>query len=171
MEKVSTARIALKWGLICALLSIMFTTISYSTEIWKSWIISLIVSMVLYFGVMYFAMKEFKEQNSGFMTFSQGLSIGTLISATSGLIGMSFDMIYKKFIDPSLITKQLEMAREQYENFGLSDEQIEEAIAKAESSTSSGLTFLWGVLIILFFGFLASLIMSAVMKNDKSIFE
>jgi hypothetical protein len=171
MEKISTARVALKWGLIAALASIFYTTISFNTDLWKNWGVNLFVSLALYFGIMYLAMKEFKQLNNGYMTFTEGLSIGTLLSATSGIIGMAYDMIYKKFIDPSLVTQQLEMAREQYEKFGLSEEQIEEAMEKAASSTSGGLTYLLGVLFIVFFGFIAALIMSAIMKKEKPMFD
>jgi Protein of unknown function (DUF4199) len=172
MEKVSTARIALKWGLICALIGILYSSIAFSTELWKTWYFGMTFSVILYFTALYFAMREFKENNGSLMTFSQGLSIGTLLSATSAILGVAFDMIFKKIINPNLEVEQIEMIREQYENFGMSDEQIEEAIARVQSSTSSmGLTFIGGVFVIIFLGFLASLIMSAIMKKEKSIFD
>jgi hypothetical protein len=63
------------------------------------------------------------------------------------------------------------MFTEQYESMGLSETQIEEAVQKMENSAGSGLTFLSGVLGAVFIGFIASLIMSAIMKKDKSVFS
>ncbi len=172
MEKVSTARMGLKWGLICALIGVLYSSVAFSTDIWKTWYLGISFSIVLYLTTIYFAMREFRENNNGLMSFSQGLSIGTLLSATAGIIGIAFDMIFKKFINPKLEVEQLELAREQYEKFGMTEEQIEEALSKIESTAaSSGLSFLGGVLVIVFFGFLASLIMSAIMKKEKSIFD
>ena len=172
MEKISTARIGLKWGLICALIGVLFSSIAFSTDIWKTWYIGLLFSVSLYFTTIYFAMHEFKVNNGSLMSFSQGLSIGTILSTTAGIIGVAYDMIFKKFINPNLEKEQLELVREQYEKFGLSEDQLEEALAKIESSTaSSGMAFLGAVLTIVFLGFIASLIMSAIMKKEKSIFD
>lgn len=171
MEKVSSARISLKWGLISALFSILYTTLSYVFGFWQNWGIGFLVSLTLYFSVLVLAMKEFKSLNGGFMKFSEGLSIGTLLTATSAILGLAFDFIYKKFIDPDLQNIQLEMAREQYEKFGMSEEQIEQSLTKAAEYNNSGLSFIFGVLTFIFIGFICSLIVSAILKKEKSIFD
>ena len=55
MEKVSSARIALKWGLINGILSILLTTILYNTQIWENFVISLMLSFSLTFCILFFA--------------------------------------------------------------------------------------------------------------------
>ncbi|HLO43452.1 MAG TPA: DUF4199 domain-containing protein [Leadbetterella sp.] len=171
MEKVSSARIALKWGLIYGVLGIVYNTISYNTGLWKSWAVGLLALFILLFGVLYMAFNEFKSLNGGFMTFKEGLGLGTLTITTGGLLSVIFDSFYKKIIDPSLIEQQMEMITEQYESMGLSEAQIDEAIQKVEASANSGLSIIWGVLGAVFFGFIASLIMAAIMKKDKPVFS
>jgi hypothetical protein len=94
-----------------------------------------------------------------------------LTVTTGGLLSVLFDNFYRKYIDPSLLEQQIEMITEQYESMGLSEAQIDEAVQKIENSAGSGLGFLWGVLGAIFVGFIASLIMSAIMKKDKPVFS
>jgi hypothetical protein len=171
MEKVSSARIALKWGLIYGVVGILYNTVAYNTELWKSWAVGVLALLVMLFGVLYFAFNEYKSLNGGFMTFKEGLGLGTLTVTTGGLISVIFDNFYKKVIDPSLIEQQIEMITEQYESMGLSEAQIDEAIQKVEATTNSGLAIVWGVLGAVVFGFIASLIMAAIMKKDKPVFS
>ncbi|MBK6977859.1 MAG: DUF4199 domain-containing protein [Cytophagaceae bacterium] len=171
MEKVSSARIALKWGLIYGIVSIVVALVSYNTDLWKNWIVSLLVTVILFFGVMYFSLSEYKSLNGGFMTFGQGFGLGMLTIFTGGLISIIFDFSYKKYIDPNLIDMQLEMTREQYESMGMSEEQIEMALEKAQSYMSSGMAVLFGMISILVIGLIVSLIMSAVLKKDKPVFS
>lgn len=171
MEKVSSARIALKWGLIYGIITILYTTIAYNTELWKNQFLGIGIGVVLSVLFLYLAMNEFKILNGGFMTFSQGLGVGMLTSATSGLLSMVYDFLYKKFIDPNVVDQQLEMAREQYESMGMAEEQIEAAIEKAASYTDSGLAFIFGMLFVLFFGLIISLIVAGFVKKDKPVFS
>ncbi len=171
MEKVSSARIALKWGLINGILSILLTTILYNTQIWENFVISLMLSFSLTFCILFFALSEFKSLNNGFMTFSEGLGLGTLTLATGGILGVVYDFIYKKYIDSNIISLQLEKAQEQYEAMGMSEEQIEKSIEKAQQYTNSGISFLLAFIFVLFIGFLCSLIMSAILKKDKPFFS
>jgi hypothetical protein len=84
---------------------------------------------------------------------------------------MVYDFLYKKFIDPNVVDQQLEMAREQYESMGMAEEQIEAAIEKAASYTDSGLAFIFGMLFVLFFGLIISLIVAGFVKKDKPVFS
>lgn len=171
MEKVSSARIALKWGLIYGIIGIVYNTIAYNTGLWKNWIIGLLAILILLFSTLYLAFNEYKTLNSGFMTFKEGLGLGMLTITTGGILSVLFDNFYRQYIDPSLLEQQIEMMTEQYESMGLSEAQIEEAVQKIEISAGSGLGFLWGVLGAIFVGFIASLIMSAIMKKDKPVFS
>jgi hypothetical protein len=171
MEKVSSARIALKWGLIYGIIGIVYNTIAYNTGLWKSWLIGLLAMLILLFGTLYLAFNEYKILNAGFMTFKEGLGLGLLTITTGAILSVLFDNFYRQYIDPSLLKQQIEMFTEQYESMGLSETQIEEAVQKMENSAGSGLTFLSGVLGAVFIGFIASLIMSAIMKKDKSVFS
>jgi zinc transporter ZupT len=171
MEKISVARIALKWGLISSVVSVVFTTILYNTSLWEYSSLGILISTVLTFGVLYFSMNEFKTINNGFLSFNEGLSLGTLTIATSSILSLLYDFIYKKYIDPNLLALQMEKVQEQYESMGMSEEQIEKSIEKANQYLNSGFAFIIGVFTVILIGFLCSLIMAAILKKDKPVFS
>ena len=164
--ETTTTRIALKFGLIVGVASMIYSTILYVTGqitnsplLWLSAIIS-IVGMVL-------AMKEFREDNGGFMTYSQGLGIGTMMSAVSGFLAATYSYIYNEFIDPTLRQQIMDKVRTDLENKGMDDTQIDQAMAMSEKFSSPGLGFVFGLIGAIFVGFLISLIISGIMKKDK----
>lgn len=166
MEKPSTARIALKWGLVTAILIIVYTVILYVTGLFKTPSLSWISFLLLLIGI-FMALREFKSLNSNFMSFSEGLGVGTLLSAVTGLIGSIFSYIYINFIDTTIMQQMSDLQREQLESRGMSSEQVDQAMEMAAKFTSPGLMFLFGILGYIFFGFILSLIVSAIVKNSK----
>ncbi|WP_428658290.1 DUF4199 domain-containing protein [Runella sp.] len=164
--QTTTARTALKFGLIAGVAYIIFTTILYvsgqaanSSLAWISVIIP-ITTMVL-------AMKEFRTSNGGFLSYGQGLGIGTLMSAISGFISATYSYIYNEFIDPTLRQQILDKVREDLENRGMDDAQIEQAVEMSQKFSTPGLTFVFGILGAIVIGFIIALIISAIMKKDK----
>ncbi len=165
-QQPTTARTALKFGLIAGVAYMIFTTIIYtsgqaanSSLAWLGTIIP-ITTMVL-------AMKEFRAQNGGFMSYGQGLGIGTLMSAISGLISSVYAYIYNEFIDPTLRQQILDKVREDLENRGMDDTQVEQALEMSQKFSTPGFTFLFGIIGAIFIGFIIALIISAIMKKDK----
>lgn len=171
MEKVSTARIALKWGLIYGLLSIVVNTIIYTFNLLEHQWINTVVSIVLSFGVLYLAFKEFRDLNGGFMKFGQGLGLGMLLFVTGGVLASGYDFVYKRLIDPGIIDKQLEIVEMQYEKAGMSPEMIEQALEAAKPWMNGPLTPVVMVFSFAFIGFICSLIMAAIMKKNPPVFE
>ncbi|WP_435355320.1 DUF4199 domain-containing protein [Emticicia sp. SJ17W-69] len=166
MEKPSTARIALKWGLVTAILIIIYTVILYMTGLFKTPSLSWISFLLLLTGI-FLALREFKSLNGNFMSFSEGLGVGTLMSAVTGLIGSIFSYIYINYIDTTIMQQMSDLQREQLEARGMSTEQVDQAMEMAAKFTSPGLMFLFGILGYVFFGFIFSLIVSAIVKNSK----
>ena len=116
-------------------------------------------------------MKDFKELNDGLLSFKEGLGLGTLTMFTGGLLSVAYDNFYRKFIDPTLLDQTIELVTEKYESMGLPEDKIEEAVTRMQESANSGLNFLWGILGVVFIGFICSLIMAAIMKKEKPVFS
>ncbi|GAB3891459.1 hypothetical protein GCM10028803_03290 [Larkinella knui] len=169
-EKPSTARLALKWGLISGVIFMVYTTVINLTGQFSNtalpWL-SLLISIVL----IVMAMREFRTLNGGFMSFGEGVSLGTLLSVISGLISITYNLIYTTFIDPTIRQQMLDNAREQMENRGMADEQIEQAMEFTEKIQSPGLQFLVGILFAAIFGVLISLIAAAFIRRNKPPFS
>lgn len=169
-EEPSVARIALKYGLITAVASIIYNTILIIAEQNQNQALSMLGLVILIVGMVY-AMREFKSSNDGFMSYGQGLSIGTLLSAISGLLGSAFIIFYSQFIDTNYIKKLMDYSRGDMESRGMSDAQIEAGMEFSEKFMSPGIMFAIGVLFSVFFGFIIALIISAIMRRNRPVFE
>lgn len=169
-EKVSTARIALKYGVLASVVIMVFTTIINVTgQSQNKWLTSL--SFVFMIVGIVVAMKAFKEENKGFMTYGEGLGLGSLFSAIMGLLGSTFSVLYNKFIDPTIITQAMDTARSEMESKGMDDAQIDQAMAMSEKFMSPGVLFAFGVIGSLMVGFVLSLIIAAILRKDKPVFD
>lgn len=166
MEKPSTARIALKWGIISAVIIIIYSVASFMTGLFKNSATSYIPFLFLLGGII-FAIKEYKGLNNNFLGFGEGLGIGTLTSAVTGLVASIFSFAYIMFIDTTIMQQIGDMQREQLESRGMTAEQVEQAMEMASKFSSPGILFIVGILGYIFFGFIWSLIVSAIFKKDK----
>ena len=171
MEKVSSARISLKWGLILGLIGIVSNTVLYTMGWFSQMTLSLVILIVFFIGILYLAFREFKDLNGGFMSFGQGVGLGMLLFVTAGVIVGSYDFVYKQFIDTALVEKQLGIFEEQYESIGMSPEMIEQSLESARKWIDGPLSLIGAVFNYAFFGLICSLIMAAIMKKNHTVFE
>ena len=169
-EQPSVARVALKYGLIVAVGSVIYSTILLLTENNQNQALSSLGLIILVVGMVY-AMRDFKDQNEGFMSYGQGLGLGTLIAAISGLLGATFMMFYTQFIDTNLMRSTMDKTREGFEKQGMSDAQIESAMEVSEKMMSPGILFAMGVFVSILFGFIIALIVAAIMRRNRPVFE
>ena len=171
MEKVSTARIALKCGLIYGIVSIVVNTIVYTFNLLDKQVVNSIISFVLSFAILYFAFKEFRDLNGGFMKFGQGIGLGLLLFVTAGVLTATYDMVYKKVIDPTVIEKQMDMIQQQNEKMGMSPEMIESAMEQSRPFIEGPFALIIMIVSYAFIGLICSLIMAAIMKKNPPVFE
>ena len=169
-QEPSTAHIALKFGVITAVASIVYTTILILAEKNQNQGLTSLGLIILVVGMVY-AMREFKAENSGYMSYGQGLGIGTLIAAISGLLNSTFTMFYTQFIDTNLMKKALDTAREDMERRGMSDDQIDAGMQFSEKMMSPGILFAMGIFFSIFIGFIISLIVAAILRRNRPVFE
>ena len=107
-ESVSVKQVAIKWGLISGILSIVvFLVVYFAGMMGNSWIglVSAVITVVL----MVLAHKEFKESGNGYMSYGQGLGLGTLMVTIGSVISALFSYIYIKFINTGYIQEVLDM--------------------------------------------------------------
>jgi len=168
-ESVSVKQVSFKWGLISAIISIvLFLVIYFGGLSGESWIV--LVSIAITVVIMYLAHKEFKESGNGYMSYSQGLGIGTLMSVIGGAIYVVFVYVYTKFINTGYTQEMIDLQRMKMEDQGLSDVQIDTAMGYVEKFTSPEMTVVMGLVGAVLFGFIIALIVSAITKkNDPSL--
>ena len=171
--ETSTARVALKWGLLTALVGILIKSIQYAQEAYSSPVYSMLLIAVSVGGLV-LAMREFRTKNGGYMTYGEGLGLGVLMFAIIGLLDTTYIMIYQTVIDPDMNAKIAEQVREKFEELNMPDsvaEKMEEAMDEAAENQSkgvSGLTFIAGIFMQIFWGFILSLIVSGFMSRKKT---
>jgi hypothetical protein len=169
-EKVSTARVALKYGIITAVAVIVYSTIINLIGQSQNQALSALAFLILIGGIVW-GMRDFRTQNHGFISYGQGLGVGSLISAIVGLIGATFTMFYMQFIDTTILSQSLDKARADMESRGMDDSQIDQAMEISEKFMTPGMVFLIGILSYVIIGFIISLIVAAIMRKEKPVFE
>lgn len=169
-EEPKKMPLALLYGLMAGLLMIVYSLLLYFADMSLSKISSF--SYVFLLLAIILVYREYKRQNNGFMSYAQGLGLGTLTALVAGLLSSVYGYIYLKFIDPDMMSRAMEMQRVQMEEDGnFSDEQIEQALEMGAQFTTPELAFVTGILGVIFVGFLMSLVIAAAMRNPRPDFE
>ena len=125
------------------------------------------VSYLILAIIIYLAHKAFKDDGDGHMSYGQGLGIGTLVSLVSSVISGVFVFIYVSYINTSYIQQVLDITREQMEEQGQSDAQIEQGMGVVEVMMTPVIMPIIGLVATVFFGFIISLIVSAITQNKR----
>ncbi|MEQ8238419.1 MAG: DUF4199 domain-containing protein [Cyclobacteriaceae bacterium] len=169
-KDVSVKSVAIKYGLINAFLSIIFfLAVDLAGQAGNqslSWF-----GIVISGAVIYFAHREFLSGGDNYMSYSQGLGIGTLLSLVNGVISGLFTYLYVTFVNTSFIDAVREKSRMDLEEQGLSDAQIDQAMSFSESFTTPIALAIIGIISSVFLGFIISLIISAITKKNRPEFQ
>jgi hypothetical protein len=169
-NQTTTTRTALKWGVIIGIISILYSTaIMISGQIGNQ-ALGYVIYAIIAVG-LYMAMNDFKKENQGFMSYGQGLGLGVLKCTIVGLISGFFSFAYMKFIDPTITDQMMKKAIEEMEKKGLTDDQIEQAMEYSKMFMNPGVLFIAGLIGTIFIGFILSLIIAAIVKKEKPVFE
>ena len=167
---VTTTPVALRYGMLTGLVSILF---SFGLSIMhQESSPARYISFAILIGGIVFAMNTFKQQNQGFMSYGQGLGIGTVLSAVVGLMSGIFTYVYMTFIDTEIMGRITEKMRTDMEaRGGMTDEQIDQAIAMSGKFMHGPFMLVFALLGSILIGVLLSLVISAFIKNAQPEFE
>lgn len=163
-EQATVKQVSLKWGLYLGMVMIIYGMILQVAGLVGNQALSYI-NYLFMAVLMYFAHKSFKDEGNGYMSYGQGLGIGTLMAAVGGLISTVFSYIYVTFIDDSMLEIVREITEQSMIDQGLSDAQIEQGMAMSEKFMTPAVMFPMALVVSIFFGFILALIVSAITKN------
>ena len=164
--QVSPSKIGFRYGIITAIVFIIYGLILQLTGMAANQVLGYLSYLIL--AVMiYLAHNAFKSSGDGFMKFGQGLSIGMVISAISGVLSGIFTFIYIKYVDDSVLKIAMDQAYDKLEQRGMSDDQIEQAMSMTEKFMTPAMILVFTIIGTLFFGLLISLVVSAITKKDN----
>jgi len=171
---VSKKSVSLKWGAISGLIGIIVFVIQDFAGLAGNqtygWVM-MVVGIAIGVTILTMAHKEFINGGDGFMSYGEGLGIGTLMALISSIISSVFTYIYVSFVNPAYIDNIKEIQMMELEKQGMTDAQIEQAMQIGGMFTSPiGMTIM-GIVGGVFMGFLMALIVSAFTKNSRPEFE
>lgn len=169
-QKTTTTSVALKYGVITAVAAIVYSAILLVTGLNTNQALGYLGFVILIAG-MVFAMRDFRTANAGYMSYGQGLGIGTMVSGIVGLLASAFTVLYMQFIDPNVMQQTIDNARENLEKQGMDDAQIDMAMQMTEKMMNPGMMFMLGILSYIIIGFIISLIVAAIMRRNEPVFE
>lgn len=165
-EKISVKQVSVKYGLILAMISIIFFLITVFAGLVGNQAVQYL-GMIPTIILIVLAHKEFKQEGDGFMSYGQGLGIGTLTVTISSIVYTIFFYVYIKFIDSSFMEIMKDKQLEDMQAQGMSEEQIDQAMSMTSGFMTPEIISVFAILVAVFFGFILSLIISAFTKNSN----
>ena len=169
-QKASIKKIALNYGVIWGLLSIVLSVIAYVTNNYierPMWLT--IAGLAIMAGIIVYGLKAFKHDNEGFLSVSESLKVGLAISLIAAIIGTVYNFIFMTVIEPDFVVQTLEMTREQMveQNPDMTQEQMDMAMGISEKMMTPLVMSAMGIIFTLFLGFITSLIAGLIMKVNR----
>jgi len=161
----------MRYGVLTGLVTVIYTFFIFATGQFANQALQW-AGIIIPIGGICLAHIAFKKLNGGFMSYGEGLGIGTILSLVSGVISTLFNYVYKTFIDPDLQVRVLEAMRTQFEQKGgMTDAQIDQALSMTSKFSTGPIGLVIGLVGALILGVLISLIVAAFTKNPKPEFE
>lgn len=165
-SQVSTRSIGIKYGLISALIGIIFFILMDFLGLqgnraaqWSGLIVTAVI--------IYFAHREYKSIGDGYMQYGQGVGIGVWVGLVGSVISATFTFIYVKYINPGYLEVIRQQQIMQMEERGMSDAEIERAMEMSENFSGPGAMFIFGIIFGFILTLIIALVISAITKNNR----
>jgi len=173
-QTASVKKIALNYGLLLALATIVLSVIIYALGMamdqpwWQS-----VLNFVFMAAIIWMGLKAFKMGSGGFMSLGEAIKVGLAISVIAGIIGSIFTYLFVTVIEPDYVVMVLEKTQENMiqQNPDMTQEQMDMAMGMTEKFMSPWIMVAMGIIASLFFGFIVSLIEGLVLKNSRPEFQ
>lgn len=168
-QSASLKKIAINYGVLLALLSIVLQVISYvlDAHIDRPWWLT-VLQLLISVSVIVYGIKAYKTGNAGYLSLGQALKTGLAISLIAGVIAIIFNYIFMNYIDPDFVQNTLDFSREQMieQNPNMTQQQIDAAMEMSAKFMSPWIMSAFAMIATLFFGFIISLIAGLIMKKN-----
>jgi drug/metabolite transporter (DMT)-like permease len=169
-NRPSILKPAMTYGLIIALVIIILALLFWITGLegkgglqWINW--------AAYFGALYVCLKNWRDNhNGGYIKYGQALSAGILFMFFASIIYAFYNVLYLTLIDPSAVTRMLEIMEEEYYKKGFTEEQISSMMTFASKLRGPGMQFFSVIIGTTFIGVIISLIVSIFVRKEGDPF-
>lgn len=132
-----------KYGIYYGVVSIVLQLISYYVTPINVWVQMLLGFVIM--GVMfYLAGKAERDANGGVLPYGVALKTTFLTGFVGVVIATLFSIVLIQLVDPGLVEKltamSVDAARSMMEKFGMPEDQVAEALEKAEAEAANSFT-------------------------------
>ena len=102
----------LQYGVLLGIVSVVFGLMLYFLDMHYTQESAVgIVSIVITVAVICVAQYNFRNDNSGFLSFGEALKVGMGVALVSGVISVLYQILLVTVIDPDTVTKMMEVAQ------------------------------------------------------------
>ncbi|QTD37476.1 DUF4199 domain-containing protein [Polaribacter batillariae] len=166
-NQASSKSIILNYGLYYGVVSVIFSLIMYALgQHLEQGIATSLIGFVIMIAFIVLATKKFKFDNGGFMSWGQGVKIGIGVVLIGVIISAIYTYLFTSFIEPEFKNQIIEKSIVQWQDAGMSQDQID--ISKQMTEDYFYLSLFGGMVIGgLVLGFIFSAITSAIMKHSE----
>lgn len=169
-DKITVKDVSIKYGIYLGIILTIYTIALQMAGLATNQALGYVGYVVL-IVLMVIAHKTFKNEGDGYMSYSQGLGIGTLMALVSALISTPISYLYIKFVDSTFLQALKDKSIEDMEKRGMSDADIESAMEITSKFMTAEFIFPIGFIFFVFFGFIISLVVTAITKNSNPQLE
>lgn len=174
--ETSGKNVNLLYGLLYGGVSIAFTVILYLGGV--KWFLNPIAYMGYVIPIVFavLAASHQKKLQGGYLEFSEALKTTFMVLVTGSLISVAFDYILFNYIDvpfrQALMQESAQKVERMLEKLNMPPEKIDEAVDKMLNSNSYSVgQLLLGFAFRCIGLFILALIVSAIMKKKRPVFE
>lgn len=166
-DKPAIKPIAYNYGLYLGLITIVSLVILYVLNIESHWIAS-VLSTIATIAIYFYGISAYKKLNSNILSIRDGLKSGMAIALIGGIISAIYAAIHYSLIMPEFLLGKREEAIDTMmaQNPNIEGEALETAMKIIDVTASEFFIATMMLLGSLFFGFIVSLIISAIIKSD-----
>ena len=163
----------LKYALIASVATMIWSLILFLTDVWRTDYGAYLnyVSYILILIFMVIAINEEKQNYGGYISYGQAFKIGFLMMVVLSVIVCVYTYMYFTQINPEIIQFSRDKAIADMEEKGMTQEQIDQAMSIAGRFMSPGVMTFFALFGNVFFGCIFALIIAAILKKDKPLFE
>jgi hypothetical protein len=162
-EKLTVKQVGIRYGIYLAIIAIIYTTLLQIMNMAANQSLGYISYIFVIIAII-LAHRDYKKSNE-FMSYGQGISISMISITISTVVSTIFMYLYIKFIDNSMLELIKQQSEAKMQQRGMSDEQIEQAMAISSKFMTPEMILVFGILGGLLIGFIISLIITAITKK------
>lgn len=132
-------------------------------------ILSSLITYAIIFGSILLGVKYLKESlQDGYVDFGKAFKLGLVVSLVMAVLIGIWMFVFLEYIDPNFLQNMVDMLEFQYEEQGLSDDEIERLMGFMETYMFNPAAFSISIVLVQFFtGLVFSLIVAAILQKQR----